>query len=1160
MAAEVQPRRAPVSLFATSSGLFLHGATTAPAALPSNLPLGTDDSGMLAADLGILREQGIANGHFDGWQITWEDWPLALELGASSLLAFSRPSHLLLELDRISELGRGDFRYIVRWREGAREVAVERYGAYLRHPASDRVMHLDPRSLAILEAVARFNALSPVERQKPSEAWSTLGTVLVNAKELGTKLDEHLRSNVVVIPPTIGLTIREDAAGRISFLPRLGAEDLREAFAVEFERALEVPDVVTVTLPEGRRARVLLTEPQREVLRRMRGVRRIDREVARPLVADPAIVFDGVGDAIDLSEFYGPRVIGVGTLPSGSSVKPADGPSILEQLGMSQAAGGSAPVNGGDGGEAPDGEAPTTPPRMAVSLDVIDARTDEVKSIRFAGESQAKELLHAVEEAIDAGAESVRFGDTEIKAEPELAVVLRRHVGVDVATTQEAVEQGVVGRSGHLYLLINDHETSLTPALEVAALPENVTASRRPVEPAALQSTIALKPHQADGVRWLWTSRETAGRRGGILADDMGLGKTLQVLVHVAGLIEDGTLLDGTGSGRNGPWRPVLIVAPLLLVESGVWTEEMRKCFQDGGRLFEPFVVLRDEGLRKVMHDQLGRDSLGKAILDPAKLMNHKVVITTYETMMAYQHSLAQRVGGRPMWSLVVFDEAQEIKSPTTKQSYAAKAIDASFKLAATGTPVETRLRDLWNLLDTVEDGRMGTQRAFVSRFERPAMNAATTAQRQAALDALREAIGYERPGALVIRRDKSILPDLPERIEHRIECVLTPLEEETMQRIRGALGSDEGRRRPLAALQQLHLCTQHPVLAGAHLGSLAASELISSSSRMKTLLGILEDIRKKGEKVLIFARSVDAQRLLARVITEALGIPVEIVNGQTGIAGNRAASGAVRREILDRFRAQPGFGAIVLSPFVAGVGLTLTEANHVIHYGRWWNPAIENQATDRAHRIGQTKPVHVYYLIGVHADRAQPTFDEVLDDLLRDRRELARDFLAPVSEDANAEQLVKRLGRSSELPARASGRLPASARGVAALLLSIARANGDRAVWLGNEGVYGVHVLMAGKGGLSAHRIVDRASSDDRRILSAGEASWQKVLGVPSVRGQLVASASRDVEIDATWKAIADSSEVLDGTAPAIDEALMSSAQNIGDVRQALGLASSHA
>jgi superfamily II DNA or RNA helicase len=1160
MATEIQLQRAPVSLFAASTGLLIRGAAMVYAALPAGLALGSDDSGQLDTDLGILREQGIATGHGDGWQISWADWPLALELGASSLLAFSRPSHLMLELDRISEVGRADFRYIVRWREGAREVAVERYGAYLRHSASGRVMHLDPRSLAVLEAVARFNALSPAERQKPTEAWSTLGAVLVNAKELGTKLDEHLHSNVVVIPPTIGLTIREDAAGRISFLPRLGGEDLREAFAIEFERALAVPDVVTVTLPDGRRARVLLTEPQREVLRRMRGVRQVDRERSRPLLADPASVFDGVGDAIDLSDFYGPRVIGVGPLPSSSSAKPTDGPSILEQLGMSQSVGGSDPVSGANVGEPPDGEAPTPLRRVAVSLDVIVAGTDEVKSIRLADESQAKDLLSAVESALDAGAETVRFGDMEIKLEPELAAVLRRHVSSHVETTQEAAEEGIVGRSGHLYLLINDHETSLTPSLEVAALPENVTASSRPVQPAALLPTIALKPHQADGVRWLWTSRETAGRRGGILADDMGLGKTLQVLVHIAGLIEDGTLLEGTGGGRNGPWRPVLIVAPLLLVESGVWTEEMRKCFQDGGRLFEPFVVLRDEGLRKVMHDQRGRDSLGKAILDPAKLMNHKVVITTYETMMAYQHSLAQRVGGRPMWSLVVFDEAQEIKSPTTKQSYAAKAIAASFKLAATGTPVETRLRDLWNLLDTVEDGRMGTLRAFVSRFERPAMNAATAAQRQAALDALREAIWYERPGALVIRRDKSILPDLPQRIEHRIECVLTPLEEETMQRIRGALASEAGRRRPLAALQQLHLCTQHPVLAGASLRSLAANELISSSSRMKALLGILEDIRKKGEKVLIFARSVDAQRLLARLISEALGIPVEIVNGQTGVAGNRAASGAVRREILDRFRAQPGFGAIVLSPFVAGVGLTLTEANHVIHYGRWWNPAIENQATDRAHRIGQTKPVHVYYLIGVHTDRAQPTFDEVLDDLLRDRRELARDFLAPVSEDANAEQLVKRLGASGQLPARPSVRLPASARGVAALMLSIARANGDRAVWLGDDGVYGVHILVAGKAFLSAHRIVERASSDDRRILSAGEVSWQKVLGVPSVQGELVASVSRDVEIDATWKAIADSSEVLDGAAPAIDEALMSAAQNIGDVRQALGLASANA
>jgi superfamily II DNA or RNA helicase len=596
----------------------------------------------------------------------------------------------------------------------------------------------------------------------------------------------------------------------------------------------------------------------------------------------------------------------------------------------------------------------------------------------------------------------------------------------------------------------------------------------------------------------------------------------------------------------------VLIVAPLLLVESGVWTEEMRTRFADDGRIFEPFVVLRDKGIRKVTHNAGGRDFLGKPILDPAKLMAHKVVITTYETMMAYQHSLAQLVGGRPLWSLVVFDEAQEVKAPKTKQSIAAKALDAQFKLAATGTPVETRLRDLWNLLDTVEPGRLGTQKEFVTGYERPAMNPGSQAERETALHALRAAIRYERPGALLIRRDKSILPDLPERIEHRVPCTMTPLEEETMGRIRTALGSPAGRRQPLAALQQLHLCTQHPVLAGASFSQHDVESLIATSARLSVLVQVLRDIEARGEKVLIFARSVDAQRLLARVISQALGIPVDIINGQTGVAGGRAASGKVRREILNRFRATPGFAAIVLSPFVAGVGLTLTEANHVIHYGRWWNPAIENQATDRAYRIGQTKPVHVYYLIGVHRERGQPSFDEVLDALLRERRELARDFLSPAPEEATAELLVQRLGSQGQPTHVPTPREPTTVAEVAAALLAEARARGDSAAWLGEDGMYGVHLLMLGPSGLRAMRIVVRDNDSEQRILASGQKAWRDALGFGTVEGSLVAKEAGTGASTRTWAATAGTVARAGERYP--DEAfLLSPLRRVEDIRAAL-------
>jgi len=1109
------------------------------------LLLGANTDGELSTDIAILREQGLATDHEDGWRVSWPDWPLALDLGARSLIAHSTLCHLVLQIDRRSELGRSDFRYIVRWREGAHEVEVTRFGAYVRHEATNRVMHLDKRLLEIAEAIDHFNALTPAERSSRKNVWGTLASIAGNARELGARLDRHLDSNLVIVPPTIGLLIRGDENGNVSFLPRLPGEGDSEAFRLEFERALDIQDVMSVTLPDRRVARVLLSEPQREVLRRMRKVRHLPVADVGELLDDPSPIFDGVFDAIDLADIsreYGIRVIGIGSLTLPTDVRPVGGPSVFDRMQLSEL--------------VPTPQLPLAPPasesagtgtqRSVVSIDVLEAETGSVHTVRLSGDEAVRRLQGQVRACLADGAEHFLHEGVAIKAEPELVAALDRHISGPVPGREDDV--GSVGRSGHLYLLINEHEDSLTPGLEVVPLPDGDVVEAPRSLPLALHDSIKLKSHQLDGVQWLSTCRGMPGRRGAVLADDMGLGKTLQVLVHIALLLESGTALDGLGSDRNGPWRPVLIVAPLLLVESGVWTEEMRSRFANSGRVFEPYVVLRDEGIRKVMHNSGERDYLGKPVLDPAKLMAHKVVITTYETMMAYQHSLAQLVGGRPMWSLVVFDEAQEVKSPKTKQSIAAKALDARFKLAATGTPVETRLRDLWNILDTVEPGRLGTQRAFVTAYERPAMKPNRGSERQAALDALRVAIRYERPGALLIRRDKRILSDLPERIEHRVKCTMTPVEEEIMGRIRADLGSTAGRRQPLAALQRLHLCTQHPVLAGAATGH-DVDALIATSARLAQLLKLLREIQVQSEKVLIFARSVDSQRLLARVIAQSLGTQVDIVNGQTGVTGGRATSGTVRREILSRFRATPGFAAIVLSPFVAGVGLTLTEANHVVHYGRWWNPAIENQATDRAHRIGQTKPVHVYYLLGTYRAPEQRSFDEALDDLLRERRDLAHDFLSPVTEDANAELLIQRLGSSARPISLVARMEPTTVSEAAAMLLSLARSRDESAVWLDAEGMYGAHALVARQGVVLVARIVQVDSVEEQQLLLSAQRAWQDALGVRTEGLMLACHGSVDINTK-TWKALRLE---LDSQSSVDPDYLLTPYRSVHDVRERL-------
>jgi superfamily II DNA or RNA helicase len=1081
----------------------------------------------VAVDGGMLLEQDLATLDGENVLVAWRDWPAAVAAGAESLTAFSSPSHHLLQIDRLGQLGRPDFRFVVRWLEGSREVTVARTGAYLMHSASGKYYHLDPRALELLEAIDAFNSLRPEERQRTDAVWPALKTVLERGNAVGAELDRHLEDHVVLVPATFGLIINEGADGTVAFTPTLPGSPDSARFEASFEKSLKVGPVMTFERPDRKRVRVLLTPDQEEALSRMQQVRTLRGAEAKTAIENPAAIFDGIADVIDLANItrkYGPRVIGIGPLREASDSTAQRKGSILDGMGDGE----SDPTP--QEGLGADVITPPLPERSSVTVEVVDHQSGEAVPLPLTPD-EVQQLRDAVAAAVEAGEPSVTFGGVTIAAEEALVSVLDRHITGEDEPTE-------LGGSGHLYLLINDHESSLTAGLAAplaAAPPAEEPPLRRP---KSMLPEIELQPHQQDGLRWLDGCRGVTNRNGAVLADDMGLGKTLQLLAHIANEIESGAMVEPGGTPGNGPWRPVLIVAPLILVETGVWTDEMAKRFAVNGQIFQPWVVLRDEGLRKVRLTGGGRDGLGKPLLDPARLMAHKVVITTYETMVSYQHSLAQHVDGKSMWSMVIFDEAQEVKSPKTKSSYAAKALDAKFRVAATGTPVETRLRDLWNLLDTVEPTRLGTQRDFVARYERPAMNGSTD-DREAALSALRSALGYTQPAALLLRRDKTVLHNLPPRHDHAIECELTAIERTTMQRILSGMRGTSGQGRVLSALQQLHLASQHPMLVGGRRVQAPVEELLEASGRLNALVDTLREIEAKSEKVLVFARSTEAQRLLASVLGRVFGRPVEVVNGQTGVgaSGGRAGAGAMRREILQRFRASLGFDVIILSPFVAGVGLTLTEANHVIHYGRWWNPAVENQATDRAYRIGQTRPVHVYSLIGVDSTGAIPkTLDQAVDELLRERRELARDFLMPPSEEQEARRVMDQLdpGRST---VQADSLVPGSIETVGqlgALLTAIAKAKGHQSVWLGEEGLFGIHLLRRTPTGIEAVRIVREESEGDDEHLKSGAGRWQELLGGGPVSGGLLVAAGAysgkgrswsDIENDAantrvTWEA----------------------------------------
>jgi hypothetical protein len=327
--------------------------------------------------------------------------------------------------------------------------------------------------------------------------------------------------------------------------------------------------------------------------------------------------------------------------------------------------------------------------------------------------------------------------------------------------------------------------------------------------------------------------------------------------------------------------------------------------------------------------------------------------------------------------------------------------------------------------------------------------------------------------------------------------------------------------------LQRLALLSQHAWLTSDGLREAEPRTLVEASAKLRVTLDSLGEIRARGEKAIIFARHVAAQNLLSLVIGAEFGVRVPVINGTTAGAPENDRSSEVarrtregRKRVLDTFRAGKGFGVIVLSPFVAGVGLTITEANHVIHYGRWWNPAVEAQATDRAYRIGQTRPVTVYYpILRDPWATESSSFDEVLDGLLARQRALARDFLHPMAdEEGAAGELRAELLGDRQGTAEASADVDAEPMLDAAAIdrLSAADFEACVAALLAAEGRGVVLTCATGDGGADVLALgpTDNIAVQVKHVRSGGQ------VGADAVRDVLAGLDTYRSRLHGTWKA----------------------------------------
>ena len=505
-----------------------------------------------------------------------------------------------------------------------------------------------------------------------------------------------------------------------------------------------------------------------------------------------------------------------------------------------------------------------------------------------------------------------------------------------------------------------------------------------PPLPRSLKPEIALKDHQREGVRWLLNLWRLSPEdcRGGVLADDMGLGKTIQLLTFIASAIEEDPSV-----------APFLVVAPVSLLEN--WREEIGKFFKEGSF---PLLTLYGPDLagKRVPKDAIDKELAAAGVgrlLRRDWLGGAKIVLTTYETLRDMEFSLAMT-----RWSAIICDEAQKIKNPNALVTRSAKKQNARFRIACTGTPVENTLTDLWCLFDFAQPGLLGALKDFGSKYRKPIevekdQDERCRAEGRARVDELRRLIAPQ-----LLRRTKAeVAKDLPKKIEVA-ECRSLPISERQRAHYADAIGvfrrkpkeGGSGIQNHLGLLQYLRRLCSDPKPPGAvSTDATAVGEIVAHSPKMAWMLRKLEEIRVLGEKVIVFCEFRDLQRTLKRAISERFGLHPDIINGDTSAAASNSAN---RQRRIKAFQEKPGFGVIILSPLAVGFGVNIQAANHVVHFTRTWNPAKEDQATDRAYRIGQTRDVYVYYPVVTAEDFL--TFDAKLDLLLEWKRELSRDML----------------------------------------------------------------------------------------------------------------------------------------------------------------------
>ena len=897
-------------------------------------------------------------------------------------LSLPHPFPFDIEVRAKGKLTDPNFRYVYSFLNGRAQPFInpKKVGAYLEI-SPNQIYLLTGEQYTLIKAIDAFNKQdnkTTGKGQVMKDNYLAFTKIKGLAHETGATLDTYLNSEQVVAPSNIGIRLKKIDKDTIEVEPVLYGDkqtdeinakpepvlndNQSDTFLKVFDRFSNVKEIYSV--PNG--PKIIFNDHQKKALDQLKQNRRFSGKEKEVLLKNPQQIFD---PELFYFDDFSERVLEIGEYR----------PKVFPFLRPAKET--------------------WIPPEGGI---IIDGTMIYVKA------NEALELKERIGQAIKHGQKEITWKNQTISATEETFRAIDELIEVrpaETTTSQESNEKIQKLNGSKNVLIIRDNFDQVDYASNESVRPGSIGSL-----PRSLRSDIKLLKHQIEGLTWMqkfWVG----GAKGVLLADDMGLGKTLQALTFLAWVRE---LMD---AGETDI-KPMIIVAPVVLLKN--WVEEYRK-FLDP--IFGPFLELHSSELRKLKNTDIANNLAIKkeievkdkseaediiksgrgVLLNHAKIRKMGVVLTTYETIRDYQFSL-----GLINWGVMILDESQKIKTPTAMVTTAVKAMKYDFGISLTGTPVENSWVDLWSIMDFVQPGKLGSLKEFVAKYQNPLKKENTD----------REALGFslkEKIKDTMLRRMKEdYLQGLPEKNIKKYESNM-PQEQlnsyiEIIQKARENLPDRfSGHRKQhilntIAALRDISLLPSLQSFSENGLAGLSDEKIINSSARLKKTIEILDEIYNKREKAIIFVISRKMQRVIQRLIQNRYGIfCLRPINGE--VAGSR------RKMLVDSFQNSKGFNVIIMSPEAAGVGLTITAANHVIHLSRAWNPAKEDQATDRVYRIGQPLPVTVHIPLAVHPmfdnKECNGTFDLKLDRLLDMKRQLSRNvLLPPVVEDSEWQTL----------------------------------------------------------------------------------------------------------------------------------------------------------